>query len=515
MAGSETTPTGPDLTQGIDAAALAPGATLVGHAKGDPVLLARIDDDYFAIAATCTHYGGPLGEGVIDGDTVRCPWHHACFSLRTGEALRAPALSPVACWQVERRDGRIVVGDKLERDPLAAVTRFTTKRDEWPRDVVIVGAGAAGTAAAEMLRRCGFDGRIAVVDQEPDSPYDRPNLSKDYLAGNAPDEWIPIRPASTYAEHGIELVRARALQIDVAQQQLRVDGHEPLRYDKMLIATGAEPVRLNLPGSDASHVHYLRSLADSRAIIAAAKLAKRAVVMGSSFIGLEVAASLRARNVDVHVVAPESLPLERVLGPQLGEFIRSLHEEKGVVFELGRTAQRVDADFVTLDNGTRIAADLVVIGVGVRPRLDLAERAGLVVDRGVAVSAQLETSVPGIFAAGDIARWPDPHSGERIRVEHWVVAQRQGQTAARNMLGAGEAFDHVPFFWSAHYDVSINYVGHAEAWDRIDVDGDASRRDFSARFMRGAKLLALATIFRDRESLETELAMEVSRGQSR
>jgi NADPH-dependent 2,4-dienoyl-CoA reductase/sulfur reductase-like enzyme/nitrite reductase/ring-hydroxylating ferredoxin subunit len=512
MAGSETTLTGPDLTQGVADTALAAGETVVGRVNGDAVLLVRVDDEYFAIGATCTHYGGPLAEGVLHGDTVRCPWHHACFSLRTGEALRAPALSPVPCWRVDRRDGRVVVGDKIERDPLAAVTRFSTDRDAWPRDVVIIGAGAAGTAAAEMLRRCGFDGRVAVVDHERDSPYDRPNLSKDYLAGNAPEEWIPIRPASVYADHGIELVRARAAHIDVARRRLDVEGHEPLPYDKLLIATGAEPVQLRMPGGDAPHVHYLRSLADSRAIIAAAKLATRAVVIGSSFIGLEVAASLRARNLAVHVVGPERLPLERVLGPQLGAFVQSLHEEKGVVFHLGHTAQRIDAGSVTLDDGTHIAADLVVIGVGVRPRLDLAERAGHALDRGVAVSAQLETSLPGIFAAGDIARWPDPHSGERVRVEHWVVAQRQGQTAARNILGAGEAFDYVPFFWSAHYDVSINYVGHAEAWDRIDVDGDASQRDFSARFMRGDKLLALATIFRDRESLEAEMAMEAISG---
>jgi NADPH-dependent 2,4-dienoyl-CoA reductase/sulfur reductase-like enzyme len=219
-------------------------------------------------------------------------------------------------------------------------------------------------------------------------------------------------------------------------------------------------------------------------------------------------ATLRARGLDVHVVGPEALPLERVLGPQLGAFIRSLHEEHGVVFNLGHTVQRIEADTAVLDDGTRLPADIVVIGIGVRPRLDLAERAGLAMDRGVVVNAQLETSVPGVFAAGDIARWPDPHTEDRIRVEHWVVAQRQGQTAARNILGANEPFDQVPFFWSAHYDVSINYVGHAERWDRIDVDGDPQRRDVSVRFMSGDKLHALATIFRDQESLKTEIEME-------
>ena len=508
MAGADTPLSGPDLTQGVDANSLAPGGKLLGHANGEAVLLARAGDEYFAIGASCTHYGGPLVEGVVDGETVRCPWHHACFSLRNGDALRAPALSPLPCWRVERRDGRAVVGEKLERDPLAATIHLDVDRGHWPREIVILGAGAAGTAAAEMLRRCQFDGRLTVVDEEQGSPYDRPNLSKDYLAGNAPEEWIPIRPAHVYAEHGIEILRTRAISIDVTARRIELEGRPHLGYDKLLIATGADPVHLRVPGSDAPHVYYLRSLTDSRAIIAAAKLAKRAVVIGASFIGLEVAASLRTRNVDVHVVGLEKLPLERVLGPQLGEFIRSLHEEKGVVFHLERTAQRIDADAVVLDDGTNVPADLVVIGIGVRPRVQLAEQAGLVIDRGIAVNAHLETSVPGVYAAGDIARWPDPHTGERIRVEHWIVAERQGQTAARNMLGANEAFDHVPFFWSAHYDVSINYVGHAERWDRIDVDGEAAARDVSVRLMRGDRLLALATIFRDQESLVTEIEME-------
>jgi apoptosis-inducing factor 3 len=263
-----------------------------------------------------------------------------------------------------------------------------------------------------------------------------------------------------------------------------------------------------MPGGDLPHVHYLRSLVDSRSIIQAAKNAKRAVVIGSSFIGLEVAASLRARNIDVHVVAPDKIPLERILGEYLGKYVRSLHEEKGVTFHLEHTVKRVETDHVVLDDGARIEADLVVIGVGVRPRLDLAESAGLARERGVAVNEFLETSAPGVYAAGDIARWPDPHSGEQIRVEHWVVAQRQGQTAARNILGARQRFDYVPFFWSAHYDVSFNYVGHAEKWDRTEVDGDATKHDVAVRLMRGEQLLALVTLFRDQQSLETELEME-------
>lgn len=507
MAGTEGELAGPDLAAGIAASALEPGGKLLGHAHGEPVLIARLGDDFVAIGATCTHYGGPLADGVIDGESVRCPWHHACFSLRTGEALRAPALSPVACWMVERRGDRVVVTGKQERDPLAPTYPARVGR-AMPRDVVIIGAGAAGSAAGEMLRRCGFDGRVTMIDADPASPYDRPNLSKDYLAGNAPAEWIPLRPDDFYAKHGIEIVRGRATRIDLATKAVEIEGRSPVRYDALLLAMGADPIALALPGEQAPHVHYLRSLADSDSLIAASKDAKRAVVVGASFIGLEVSASLRTRGLDVHVVAPESLPLERVLGRELGTYIKSLHEEKGVVFHLGRKPQRIEPAAVVLDDGTRLDADLVVLGVGVRPRLALAEAAGLAMDRGVTVDHHLRTSADNVYAAGDIARWPDPHSGQNIRVEHWVVAQRMGQAAARNILGAEERFTQVPFFWSAHYDVSINYVGHAERWDRVVMDGVPEQRDVSVSYLSEGKTLAVATIFRDDLSLRAEIAME-------
>jgi len=508
MAGSDTPLTGPDLTQGVAVADLQPGTKLLGHANGEAVLLARVGDDFCAIGATCTHYGGPLAEGVLVEDTVRCPWHHACFSLRTGEALRAPALSPVPCWKVERRGDRVHVTEKVERDPLAPTYPIETKSSSVPGHVAIVGAGAAGSAAAEMLRRCGYGGHITMIDDDPDAPYDRPNLSKDYLAGNAPEEWIPLRPPGFYEEHRIDVVRGRATRLDTAARRVDVDGAPSVTYDALILATGAEPIRLDLPGSDAPHVHYLRMLADSRAIIAAAAHARRAVVVGASFIGLEVAASLRARELDVDVVAPDEVPLGRVMGRDLGRFIRALHEEHGVRFHLGRKPARIEDGAVVLDDDTHLKADLVVIGVGVRPRVSLAEQAGLALDRGVVVNEHLETSVRGVYAVGDIARFPDPDTGAPIRVEHWVVAQRLGQLAARNVLGAGERVEDIPFFWSAHYDVSINYVGHAETWDDARVIGEPAQRDVAVWYEQGGEPLALATIFRDVESLEYEIARE-------
>jgi NADPH-dependent 2,4-dienoyl-CoA reductase/sulfur reductase-like enzyme len=347
-----------------------------------------------------------------------------------------------------------------------------------------------------------------MIDPDTTAPVDRPNLSKDYLAGNAQPEWIPLRTIDYFKEQDIELLRGREVrELDVRGKRVTLSDGSTREFDAAVLATGAEPIRLNLAGSG-PRLLYLRSLADSDAIIAAAARGKRVAILGASFIGLEVAASLRTRGLEVHVAAPESRPLERVLGPELGDFIKALHEEKGVVFHLGRMAKSLDAGHLVLDDGSKLAADFIVAGVGVRPRTQLAEAAGLRQDKGVLVNERLETSAPNVFAAGDIARWPDPHSGANIRVEHWVVAERQGQAAARNVLGANDPFDAVPFFWSAHYDVTINYVGHAERWDRTAIDGDPAKRDCTVKYFAGAKELAVATIYRDRDSLEAELRME-------
>ncbi len=493
----QSSPSGPDLTKGVALSDLADGR-LLGHVGNDDVLLVASGADVFAIGAHCTHYHGPLAEGIVVGGTVRCPWHHACFDLRSGEAVRAPALSPVDCWKVERHDGRIVVREKLSQPK----PRQAADADA-PRRIVIVGGGAAGFAAAEILRRRGYDGGIVMLSSDSAAPVDRPNLSKDYLAGSAPEEWVPLRPDDFYADNRIDLrLGTDVTGISVKAREVATSDGKTFAYDRLLLATGAEPVRLPIPGAELPHVHVLRSLADSRAIIDIAKSARRAVVIGASFIGLEAAAALRTRGVEVHVVAPEARPMERVLGAQMGDFVRALHEEHGVVFHLQNTVMAIDGRRATLKSGGTLNADLVVVGVGVRPRLTLAEKAGLAIDRGVTVDAFLETSAPGIYAAGDIARWPDTHSGQNIRVEHWVVAERQGQTAAANMLGLKERFDAVPFFWSQHYDVPINYVGHAEQWDEIAIDGDIKGKDCLLRYNKAGRTLAVASIFRDVESSE-------------
>jgi NADPH-dependent 2,4-dienoyl-CoA reductase/sulfur reductase-like enzyme/nitrite reductase/ring-hydroxylating ferredoxin subunit len=495
-------PKGPDLTQGIAEDGFPENGLLSGLVGDEEVLLVRRDGEVFAVSAHCTHYHGPLADGLVTGGAIRCPWHHACFDLRTGEALHAPAFDPLACWKVERQGGKVFVREKL---PQAKPKSRTGKA---PEKIVIAGGGAAGFAAAEMLRRLDYQGALIMLSDDSAAPVDRPNLSKDYLAGKAPEEWVPLRPNSYYADKDIDLrLGSRIGAIRPREREVTLSDGSSIAYDRLLIATGAEPVRLDVPGASPNDLFTLRSLADCRAIIARAESAKRVLVVGASFIGLEVAASLVTRGLEVHVVAPEARPLEKVMGPQLGDVIRGLHEANGIHFHLANTVGAFEKGQVTLKDGAKFQADFAVLGVGVRPRIQLAEAAGLAIDKGIAVDAFLKTSAPDIYAAGDVARWPDPRNGA-IRVEHWVVAERQGQTAARNMRGLGCEFSAVPFFWSQHYDVSINYVGHAESWDTLDVEGDLAAKDGLVRFRRGGKTLAVASIFRDIESLKAEVALE-------
>ncbi|MDQ3283671.1 MAG: FAD-dependent oxidoreductase [Acidobacteriota bacterium] len=492
----------PDLASGVPCDSLADGAMLVGRAGEEDVLLARRGDAFFAVSAFCPHYHAPMADGLIIGETIRCPWHHACFELRTGNATAAPALRPLQTFRTIV-DGNVVRVDPKPNTPAKAEPRTGSDR------IVIIGAGAAGTFAANELRRLGHPGPVTLISREESLPYDKPNLSKDYLAGRAPEEWIPLRSAEEYASDNIDLRLGATVQsIDASERLVHLASGETIRFEKLILATGASPRRLDLPNDGSLTMRLLRTWNDANAIRDAAKNAKRAVVIGASFIGLETAASLRELGLDVTVVGPEEHPLERPFGRKLATFIRTIHESRGVTFRLGRKPAAIEKGAVVLDDESRLEADLVVAGVGVTPDVALATSAGLEADNGIVVDEFLETSVAGIFAAGDIARFPSPRNNGSIRVEHWAAAARQGQTAARNAMGLHEPFTAVPFFWSQHYDLVFAAVGHATRSDDVEILGSLESTNAAAVFRDNGQITAVVTLFRDDVSLAVEAAME-------
>lgn len=502
MADHEQTLSGPDFKTGVKFSELTENEPLLGHFDGEPVILVRKGNDVFATGAVCTHYSGPLAEGLVVGETIRCPWHHARFDLRTGEAVGAPALNPISCFNVVRNGDLVTLGEKKPAD-------FHVPCKLNPSSVVIVGAGAAGAACADMLRAKGYSRPITLAGDEEPGPVDRPNLSKDYLAGTASEDWIPLRTREYYDTIHVDLITSDpAIRISPSGRKVSLRSGRTLTYGSLLLATGAEPRSLPIEGAGLPHVYKLRTLADSNAIIARAQHARNCVVIGCGFIGLEVAASLRSRGVDVSVIAQDAIPLGKILGPELGKFIQRLHEQHGVRFLMNTTPRAIHADRVELSDGHSVDADLVVLGVGVAPRTAVAEAAGIKTDNGVVVDEMLQTSAANIFAAGDVARFPEHVSGEAARIEHWVVAERQGQAVARSMLGIGDAYRDTPFFWSQHYDVTIAYVGHAASWDTCEIKGDLEKHDACAIYRHEGKVLAVATIGRDRLSLRVEAAME-------
>ena len=502
--GHESTLTGPDFSKGIRISEVPVEGTLGGRVGEEPVLLSRLAGQLFAVSGVCTHYGAQLADGLTERAAVRCPLHHACFDLRTGAPLRAPALDALDRWLVEVEGDRIVVRQKLEN-----LLESEPGSNDAIERIVIVGGGAAGLVCASELRRLGFPGQITILSADADPPCDRPNLSKDYLAGTAPEEWLPLRTDQWYADERIGLrLSTEVTRVDSGARTVHCASGEDIPFDRLLIATGSEPNRLMVPGFDRENVFTLRSVADARAIAAKANPGARAVIIGASFIALEAAAALRKRDVQVEIVSVEQVPFERVFGMEIGEYLRKLHERHGVRFRLGRVASGFDGRSVVLANGEEVEADFILVGIGVRPRTDLARSAGAIVENGVLVDAFLETSVPGIYAAGDIAAYPDAATGERARIEHWVTAERQGQIAARNMLGKMQAFRAVPFFWTEQYGIAMRYVGRASSWEAVTVEGELSEDGFIARYFRDGVHCATASVGRDRENLQDELTLE-------
>src|SRR5215213_6639433 len=478
------------------------------------ILLARVGNNFHAVSATCPHYGAPLAEGVLCGTRIVCPWHHAVFNVVKGDLEDPPALDSLVSYDLRVEGERLFVS--LPEDAEDRRTPTMVKRDSAAdsRQFVIIGAGAAGYAAAQTLREESFRGNVVMITREDRAPYDRPNLSKDYLQGHAEPEWMPLRGEDFFKEHDIDLVLNREVsRVDARMKMITFESGETMDYDALLVATGGAPVRLNIPGSDLKNVFLLRSFADADSIIETAARLRRAVVVGASFIGMEAAYSLRERGLEVTVVAPSREPFEATLGVEIGALFRRVHESHGVKFKLGSIVYRFEGthnvEAVTLDNGERIETDMVVIGAGVRPATNFLEGMELDGTGGVVVDSRLRAG-DGIYAAGDIASFIDSRTGERMRIEHWRTAQQQGRTAARNMIGRDVEFDAVPFFWTQQFDAGLIYVGHAKSWDEIIYRGDVLSREFLAFYVKNDRILAVAGMNRDREMAEIEESIRLN-----
>jgi NADPH-dependent 2,4-dienoyl-CoA reductase/sulfur reductase-like enzyme/nitrite reductase/ring-hydroxylating ferredoxin subunit len=461
------------------------------------VLLLRVDGEFKAYVAECPHHGAPLAEGVLHEGHVRCPWHQAVFDARSGRLIEPPALDDLPHYDVRVEGDDVIV--VFPQEPAAEARPPAMARRDGDKDArtfAIIGAGAAGLAAAETLRQEGYQGRLVVLTREQHASYDRTDLSKRYLA-SAKQSRPLIRPDGFYADADVEVLLAREVtEVDAAARTITCGDGTSVAYDKLLIATGGVPRRLGVEGEDLANVFTLRSLADCERIRQAADGASRAVVVGASFIGMEVAAALRQRGLEVTVVAPEPVPFERVFGERIGRMYRHVHEKKGAAFRFGSRVERFDgADGAVrqavLSGGERLDAELVVAGVGVRPATHFLKGVETNDDGSVTVDANLRAG-EGLFAAGDVARFPDWRGGEAIRIEHWRLAQQHGRTAARNMLDQDAPYGGVPFFWTTQHKVITEYVGHTGGWEEIVFDGDPADREFVAWYLRGDRVRAAA-----------------------
>ena len=480
------------------------------------ILLARVSEEKFvATAAKCSHYGAPLEKGVLCGDRVVCPWHNACFSVASGEQLEPPGRDNLASYAVQVEDGSVYVDLTDGEDHVVPqMTEQNTERDG--RRFVIVGGGAAGMAAAGRLREKGFEGEIVVLSAESELPYDRTKLSKAALQSDEFDGPDLLRSPEFYTQHGIDIkTNATVSKVDVQAQTVTYADGETLEYDALLIATGGKVRSLPIDNSDQPNVFTIRKAQDTQKIVEAAKTAQKVVVIGSGFIGMEAASSLRQKGLEVTVVAPNEVPFEKVLGEQVGKLFQQVHESQGVTFRLGRKATalkgRDRVESVELDNGETLPTDIVIVGIGVSPATAFVD--GLATDKednSVLVNQYLQAA-PGVYAAGDIAQFPHFITGQPTRIEHWRLAMQHGRVAAQNMMqdvALGEEtitsddmlpFKAVPFFWSGQFDMKLRYVGHSENYDDVAIQGSLDDKTFLAFYTENETVMAVAGVGRDRD----------------
>ncbi len=480
-------------------------------------LLVRIEGQYHCYPGECPHHGAPLAEGLLCEDSIRCPWHQAVFDARTGELREPPAADDLPEFETQvddenvvlllpddapassppkmatpsaEQDAREVAGTYVGNDGVDALRQY--------RNFVIVGAGAAGLAAAEAMRHEGYRGNITLLTGEDHLPYDRTDLSKRYLQKDDLDPPF-LRSGEFCDRYGIAvLTGSPVVEADVERRTVRCADGSDMSYDRLLIATGARPRTLGIDGEELDGVHTLRSLDDGEAIKARARHATEAVVVGASFIGMEVAASLTERGVHVTVVAPESEPFERTFGPQIGRMYRQVHQARGTTFRLGTTVRRFEGlegsvQSVVLADDGRLDADLVVVGVGVEPVTDFLRHVDVNEDGSLSVDEHLAVrGVDDLFAAGDVARFLDWRTGTPIRIEHWRLAQQLGRIAGANLLGRDRRYEGTPFFWTNQHMVITDMVGHVRDPEEIRIDGDPDEQDFLAWFLRDGHVWAAA-----------------------
>lgn len=479
--------------------------------NGIDILLSRVNGNYYAIQGHCSHYGAPLAKGALCGTQVTCPWHHACFDVTTGKHLNPPGMDGLPAYEVLIKGDQVFVHvlEDTKQTERPVLGRQQTENDH----TVIVGGGTAGAYAAQTLREAGYTGKITVITAEDELPYDRTKCSKKFLQDEAPVEQMPLRERNFYELHDINVLNNRkVIQLDAERKSITFEEGEILTYNKALLCTGGKPQQLEVPGVNFSNVHLLRSMKDSQFIKDMAKGAEHVAIVGASFIGMECASSLQKLGCVITVISPDTYPFASKWGERIGKMIRKMHEEAGIQFLGGRKLERIEGDTkarqVVLDNGDRLAADLVVVGIGVKPATDYVQGLAKAEDGGIEVDQYLYAG-KDVYAAGDIARFD--YQGSPVRIEHWRVACQQGKTAGLNLAGKEEIFDQVPFFWTAQQGKNIRYVGFVKDYDDVIYQGEVEAQEFMAFYIKGGAVKAVLGMNRDTQLAVIEVLMREHR----
>ncbi|EDO47566.1 predicted protein, partial [Nematostella vectensis] len=474
-------------------------------AEGKKALLVKENGTFYAVGHKCTHYGAPLASGALCRGRVRCPWHGACFNVKTGDIEDFPGLDSIPTFEVTVSGEDVIVradAEQFQSHKRVKAVACQPNSSADKRTFVIIGGGGAGMKAAETLREEGFQGRVLLVAKEPHLPYDRPILSK--KLGAAADD-LKLRSADFFAEKGIEFLAGQsAVALDNTKKTVTLSNGNMLNYDSVLIATGGRPRSLKAPGVDLENILILRTPADANRIAEMAP-GKRAVVVGSSFIGMEISAYLLEKASSVTVVGRSKIPFANILGEKIGGLLKKLQEDKGAKFVSGATAKEFKGEngkltAVVLTDGSVLEADMCVLGVGVEASADFLKGSSvpIMIQGNVIVDEVINLACDGVFAAGDIANFPlKMLGGERVTIGHWQISHKHGMTAARNMLGKKERLHTVPFFWTMMCGKSVRYAGHAHHFDDVIIDGNLEEFKFVAYFVKGEKVQAVATMGRD------------------